>query len=209
MSTVYLEAHLSKPDLIKHLQDAFRDPSDLLEPIGVAMMAGMVTRLRETYATGDDVYRTGDLMRSLNVPTREAATRDSIFKLSPHEVTVGSSVKYAAVQSEGTGSNPIRPRTGKALAIPLSRNLKVSRKWPRHFAKNDLRFVPAKVPGRTIGYLVDAKGTLGFGEKPLFVLVTSVDIEPKGLAEAGHQYMLADLDGIFEDWIDGIDAEAA
>jgi hypothetical protein len=203
---VNTETILSKPDLMKHMADGFRDTTDLMLPIGVAAMAGMATQLVDTYSTHSEAYRTQNLLRSIQVHgPGQGGNAHTIFDLKPTEVTVGSSVKYARIQSEG---GTIKPRTVKALAIPLTRQLKVANKWPRDYPKDELSFIPAKSPGKTIGYLVDEDGSLGFGEGPLFALVRSVTIRPKHLARAGREYVLLELDGIYEDWVNHI-AEAA
>lgn len=204
-TAVTFDVTISRPQLLPKLREGFAKPADLLLPIGVAGMAGMANQLVNSYSTHAEAHRTNNLLRSLSAGG-PGGGEQSIFDLKPSSVTIGSSVEYAAIQDEG---GTVRAKTVKNLAVPLNRQVKVRGMWPRDFPADSLSFIPAKTPGRIIGFLVDASGTLGLGEGPLFALMPSVDIPPKHLARAGRERILDELDEIYAAWIDDIDRRAA
>lgn len=206
MSAIQTTITLDKPELLKHIAQGYRDPRDLMLVVGVTAMSGMQRRLRDTYSQKEGAYRTGNLLRSLTVNDQGQGDSDAIFDLQSNMVTVGSSVRYAAMQDEG---GDIFPKTVRFLTIPLGRVRRqtggeVSR-WPRDFPRDSLHFVPNKKGGRTAGWLFDANdGALGFGDGPLWALVPFVTIPPKHMSEAGMKEVELDLDDIYAEWVEGI-----
>lgn len=105
-----------------------------------------------------------------------------------------SNVAYADIQDRG---GTIVPRTRKYLAIPLLPF--AEGKWPRHFPRGELRFVPAK--GRPGGYLVrDAAGKRGQGKigEAIFRLVPSVTIRGRGYIEYAARKAEPEIETLFE-----------
>lgn len=67
-------------------------------------------------------------------------------KLNDASIVVGSNLKYAAVQHEGTAGLPggaIVPKGHKYLAIPVLAHLRRAGVWPRDLPRDSMRFVPA------------------------------------------------------------------
>ena len=201
MPTVHITATLSDPDVIRRLQERHKNPRDFLEVVAVAQFASMAFRLQESYSLDDEAYRTGTFMASLQVQEHGGGSGDTVFDLRKFEVTVGSSVPYAAMQDEG---GTILPKTVKFLAVPLTRAVKVRGLWPRDYAEDALRFVPNRGGGSAVGFLFDAseEGKLGLGTGPLFSLVSSVDIPAKRMADAAIRETQEDLDEMYHDWIE-------
>lgn len=86
---------------------------------------------------------------------------------------------YARIQEDG---GVIRPKTRRALAVPL-RMAKVTRgKWPRHYPQEGpqaLHFIPRRGRAPLLAQVKkNAKGET-VSVKPLFVLLRSVTIKPK------------------------------
>lgn len=200
MAAAQITATLSNPDLIERLQKIHADPRDLLLVIGVSQMSAMSSRLVDSYSRERDAYRTGNLLRSLQVQAQGGGTGDTVFDMEKMSVTVGSSVAYAATQDDG---GTIFPKSVKYLAVPLNLAVKVRDKWPRDFADDALTFRPNRKGGRSVGWLFDAEdGKLGLGTGPLFALVPSVEIEGKGMRDAAIRETEAELEGIYRDWIE-------
>lgn len=196
---VHIEVTLSRPTLLRDMRRRYRDPSSLMHRIGTTGLSGMADRLRGTYSMDVEAYRTGRLEGSLR-----SGGKGNIFDLQRFRVTVGSGVRYAAKQDQG---GLIRPRTVKALAIPIGRAMKVKTggeisRWPRDFPRDALEFRPNLEGGKTIGWLFDAnEGALGLGTGPLWALEPFVVLPAKRMAEAGKDRILLDLDTIYADWI--------
>lgn len=92
-------------------------------------------------------------------------------------VEIGSNLPHAAQVHFG---GPITPKTGKALAIPLTDYLKRNQLWPRDIdpAREVLQLIPSDKPG-VIGVLIDPNNKLGFGTEPLYALMARVHQDPK------------------------------
>ena len=164
-------------DLDMHRRHAERwgDLRPWLEQVGNLLLSSMLGRLTERLKMGDDVIRTGRLTASLdpNVPGT-----DQIRDLSAATVEVGSNVPYAAQVNFG---GPIRPKTGRALAIPLTDALKRSGRWPRQFGPDELVFVESKKPG-VIGLLYEKTGTGRLKKRAAFLLTGGVQQKGKHFA---------------------------
>jgi hypothetical protein len=52
-----------------------------------------------------------------------------------------STLEYAAIQERG---GTIRPRSGRFLAVPVKGQKFPEGKWPRHFARGELKLIPRK-----------------------------------------------------------------
>lgn len=157
-----------------HTAAAVRDPSS---PIGRAYSAAsqiLVGEVRDAILSGPvsdspASVRTGALARSFR---EYVAVREG-------RVSIGaqSDLVYARIQDQG---GRITPRTRKALAIPLIRL--PAGKWPRHWAKGELFFLPDKRGGRHVGVLARQKGKRGKVEA-VYALKRSVRIPPKHYLE--------------------------
>jgi hypothetical protein len=203
MAALTITSTVDRPHLIQAMREAFADPRDLMTVLGVAQLGGMATRLLETYDQGDEAYRTGNMLRSLQVYAPGTGPAGSIFEVGAGEMTVGSSVPYANIQDQG---GTITPKTVRYLAVPLTRDVKVRGMWPRDFARGDLYFRAKVGGGQTVGFLFDAReGALGLGRGPLFALVSSVTLPAKGLTDAALRATADELDDIYHEWIEGID----
>ena len=173
---------IGNPDLLEEIRAKHLDPKPFLQVAAARGLSIMQKQLQASYTEGG--YRTGRLMASL-APGGE----HSISQVEQFAFSVGTNLEYAAIQDRG---GVIIPKTGRALAIPATPKMRRAAKWPRDFARGDLRFVPLK-RGTLVGFLVDASGTfkkgkrtgggkLGFGTKALFWLVTKVTIAAKNYA---------------------------
>lgn len=114
------------------LQSAFdrlaavgRSPRRTLGRIGLYIRREAQRALRTRLRTWG--VSSGRLSRSLAMVVDKAS------------VTVGSNLVYAAVQQLG---GTIRPRSGKFLAIPVSRQLQRRGVWPRDLPRDSMKYVP-------------------------------------------------------------------
>jgi hypothetical protein len=98
------------------------------------------------------VFATGEIKSELMARTRGSGGLSRSFK--PVLMTAGdgldagqigakatSTLEYAAIQERG---GTIRPRSGKFLAVPVKGRRITAGKWPRHFAKGELKLIPRK-----------------------------------------------------------------
>jgi len=200
--SVHQEVTLSNPDMLGNLIEAHEDLSDLLLVIGVTQMGAMADRLVDTYSQDDEAYRTGNLVRSLQVNDSGQGSTETIFVVDKREMVVGSGVPYAAMQDMG---GRVLPSTVKYLAVPCNRAVKVRGMWPRDFGPDDLEFRPnTKGTGRAVGWLFDADdGALGMGKGPLFSLLPWVDIPAKGLSDAAEVRVRDEIGEIYAEWFEG------
>lgn len=115
--------------------------------------------------------RTGKLARSFKA---------EFVSVGSGRVSAGafSDLSYADIQDRG---GTIRPKTMKRLAVPImsGKNLPVG-KWPRHFAKGQLTFIPRKGKAPLLAKVTRTRVT------PLFVLMASVKIKPKRYLRAAR-----------------------
>jgi len=107
--------------------------------------------------------------------------------------SIGSAEIYAGIQNYG---GIIRPRTRKALAIPIKGAGIAKGKWPRHFGRGELKLVPRRGrPALLVKELEARKIVARRGKnriyrtwvksiKPMYVLLRSVRIKPKHYLEA-------------------------
>lgn len=146
---------------------------DMLRNMGVRALSSMTRRLVESYEP--DGYRTGLLQNSLQ-PGGPSNILDVSNDAAGPVVSAGSRVEYAAQMDRG---GTIKPKRGKALAIPLTLQIRRSLQSPRDLDpdRSILTFLPSK--GKSIGVLIDPENELGFGTAPLFALVAQVTQEPK------------------------------
>ncbi len=157
------------------LGDRYQVMRDYHQLAGVYMMSQGLTRLTQTVQPGQ--FRTPGLRQSLQVgPGGSGGTRDTVFRADGFGAVVGSTMPHARIQQEG---GIIRPVSGRALAIPLIDQLKRQELWPRDFARDALTFiVPKNKKSGLVGYLFDRDGSLGFGERPIYMLVSRVVRKP-------------------------------
>ena len=162
--------------MFERTEGALGSPRPLLKQIGVLVLGESLERLTRVLKQEDAGVRSGRLTASLLVSPLGDVNEDSVFELDDRHVIVGTNVPYAAQVQLG---GPIRPKTAKALAIPLVDQLKRDELWPRDLdpAREILEFVPSK--GQAIGVLVDPENELGYGTDPLYALVGGVTQEPR------------------------------
>lgn len=135
-------------DLIRGLKGLMRlgrSPRQQLGQIGLFMRRGAQPRLRRRPKRPRGV-RTHRLEKSLTM------------RLQEFEVVVGSNLIYAAIQQLG---GTVKPRTAKALAIPMLPHLARRGVWPRDLPRDSMRYVANRRSkgGRkgVVGYLFRAK----------------------------------------------------
>jgi len=161
-------------DMHQRLQGAVADPKPFLKEVAVFGMARAQERLLASLNPDDGGATSGHLVNSLTI-----GGVDAIFELSDTQTAWGSNLRYAAQVNEG---GFIEPKTGKALAIPLTPQLKRSGLWPRDFEPGQLTFIHYTGDKPNIfGLLIDAgkplegkqrkkRGQTPFGPGPLFAL---------------------------------------
>ncbi len=166
--------------------------------VGVYLGSTMHDRL-EAQISGEQLRSPG-LRQALLQP---ATTKGGVFESDEYHVEVGSNLPHARQIHVG---ETIRPRTGKALAVPLTDYLKRNAVWPRDIdpGREKLSFQPGKKKGGVIGFLVDWEGRLGFGKhKALYMLLTQSPQTPRPYAYIDDQ----DVAEIKEMWQDHLAAE--
>lgn len=175
---------LSRPGLLKGIRDRLLHPRPLMTAVGVSGMGAMHRQLIAGLKMEDAGIRTGRLTGSLLVHGPGQGTDDSVFDVSDFRAEVGTNVPYAAQVNFG---GAIRPRTAKALAIPLTDKLKRSGLWPRDIdpGRDKLQLIPCKSGDGAV--LLDPTGELGYGTKPLFALKSQVYQEGKHFARWDEQ----------------------
>ena len=141
--------------------------------------------------------RSPGLRQALAQPATAAG---GVYEANESHVVVGSNLPHAAqVHFGGT----IRPVRGKALAIPLTDQLKRSGRWPSDFGRDELAFVPSEESSGVVGFLF-AKTAKGRRRgKPLFMLVTKVTQRARPYAYIDGN----DVDRIKQLWSEHLDAE--
>jgi hypothetical protein len=133
----------------------------------------------------------------------------------------GPALKYAGPQEYGTkGKNPsspydtIRPRHGKALAIPMKPALTpagVDRFGGPRNAGIELKFIPFRSTGVAVGGLFDpatlpprGSGLNLRSAKMYYLLVKEIDLEPKWYLRDGFNDYLPILAEAILDYLEGI-----
>ena len=127
--------------------DRLNRPDVVLMEIGLYLKDKAIERLDERDITDSFGGRvtTGLLGKGIN--TEHDGPRGTAITQTDSE--------YAMIQQKGGPIKPIPPR--KAIAIPATRQLKRSGKWPRDFPKGELKFIPSTKAGHCIGILVEAR----------------------------------------------------
>lgn len=143
-----------------------RELTPLHRRVGMLMMSQALTRL--TSFVKPEQFKPG-IRQSLMVGTQGRGGGDTIFAITKGSATVGSNVAHAAITQKGGVIRPKPPL--KALAVPVTDQLKRAGLWPRDFAEGVLTFIPSKT-GPPV--LVDEEGKGGFGKGVLYVLLKSV-----------------------------------
>lgn len=177
-------------DVLKRIPERLRNPRPLMRKIGVLGMSSAVGRLPDVLKQGGDVARTGRLAKSIRVGAAGNDGPDTIFELSEARVEVGTNLEYAAqVQFGGI----IEPREARALAIPLTKRLKLAGLGPRGVDPTGelLRFQPYRGSKPDVfGLLIDdgkeltgrqrkKRGQTKYGPGPLFALAWRVRQEAR------------------------------
>lgn len=164
-------------ELFERVSNRLRNLQPLMESVG-DYAAGQA-QIRLTHVLSDDGIRTGRLEGSI-----------AIFELDDRHVTVGSNVPYAAQVHFG---GIIEPKQAKALAIPLTEELKRARLSPRDIDPNRelLRFQPyTGGKPNVFGLLIDdeapltgrqrkKRGNTRYGPGPLYALAYWVSQKPR------------------------------
>jgi hypothetical protein len=170
------------PELVDNMLEA----GDVLRS-HLAEMTKNVLNGRGTKFAGR--FPTGQLMQGW---TRGAIkTSDNSFK-----VDVFNRVPYALIHEEG---GVIHPKRVKALAIPNYEYRLIVRNGvavaPREYdpGRTILKFVPAKSPAKTRGYLID-KNT----DELAYTLVASVRIKPTSYITRGIKAAMPDIEEIID-----------
>jgi hypothetical protein len=112
------------------LADMQREMPGILEDAVLAVALEVEGELKRSAAQRLDKDPTGDLVRSIRTVDRQGGVK-----------VVGSDRPYARIQDVG---GPIRPTTGRYLAIPIDQPKSLRGKWPRDYARGELYFVQAK-----------------------------------------------------------------
>lgn len=153
-------------DKFRRAGDRMRNPQRFMQQVGTLGVASSLRRLNESVSRSDGIS-TGLLGASL-----------TIFEVTLDEAVIGSNRPYAAMRNFG---GIIRPKTAKALAIPLDDRIKRLGLSPRDVdpQREILDFVPARGgrSGNIIGLLVDTEGLFGKPDEALFALATHVEQE--------------------------------
>ncbi len=174
-------------EALERAADACENMRPFLEKVGEFGMSQAQLRLSERMSPSADAVTGGHLMNSLTVGGPK-----SIFELADNQVEYGSNVRYAAQVNFG---GIIEPATGKALAIPLTPQLKRDGLWPREFDRGVLRFQQySGGKPNVFGLLIDdgeelkgrqrkVRGKTKYGPGPLFALAYWVRQEGKHFLE--------------------------
>ncbi len=139
-------------DVFERLPKALRNPRPFLEEVGRLGRTSAVNRLPSVLKQDGDAVRTGLLAGSIQGSGKGAAY--TIFNLSDLKVEFGTNLRYAAqVQNGGR----IDPKNAKALAIPLTRQLKIAQLSPSELpqaTQDELVFLPTSKRPNIIGVLL-------------------------------------------------------
>ena len=153
-------------DKFRRAADRMRNPERFMKQVGTLGVSSSLRRLNDSVSQSDGLS-TGLLGDSL-----------TMFEITIDEAVIGSNLPYAAIRNFG---GIIRPRTAKALAIPLVDKLKRIGLSPRDVdpQREILDFVPASGgrSGNVFAVLIDEEGQLGFGAVPRYALATHVEQE--------------------------------
>ncbi|MFQ5462650.1 MAG: hypothetical protein ACE5E5_08495 [Phycisphaerae bacterium] len=185
-------------DLFERVANRLQNQSVLMERIGVLGVNRGNDRLAGVVDPGG--ISRGTLGASLH-----------IMDVTDLSVTFGSNLPYAAqFQFGGT----ILPKTGTALAIPLTDQLKKAGLSPRDVdpSRELLEFIPSKAGGAGIGVLVDPgrelegrqrkrRGSTPYGPGPLFALVRSVTQEPHPFLGFDKEDV-AEVEKMYKEWLE-------
>lgn len=166
-------------DMYPRTADRMKHHRGFLRVVGVYIMARSLQRLVPQLGYGTDVVRTGRLTSSIGPSPTPQQPGDTINDLSDHKIVVGSNVPYAAIMHFGGTIRPIPPN--RALAWPRKRSLQLGGGIQPSQLDPDrkvLEFIPTK-HAKSIGVLVDKKGTLGHGKGILYVLIAKSRRDPR------------------------------
>ena len=153
-------------DKWRRAADRMRNPKEFMKQVGTLGVSSSLRRLNSAVSENEGLS-TGLLGASL-----------TIFEVTLDEAVIGSNLPYAAMRNFG---GIIRPKTAKALAIPLDNRIKRLGFSPRDVdpQREILDFVPAGGgrSGNVFGLLVDTEGLFGTPDEALFALATHVEQE--------------------------------
>ncbi len=138
--------------VFERLPKALRNPRPLLNEIGLLGQKSAAERLPSVLKQVVGGVRTGLLAGSI-AGTGEGAAF-SVFNLSDLRVEIGTKLRYAAQVQHG---GRINPKDAKALAIPLTRQLKIAQLSPSELpqaTQDELVFLPTNKRPNIIGVLL-------------------------------------------------------
>lgn len=164
MSTAVKISVKGTGDSLAKATAALRNPRVLIRRVGVLGMSSGVRRLETVLRADKDAIRTGQLGRSIRVgPNGTGGSQHTIFTVEDARGEFGSNLKYAAQVHFGGRIDPVN---AKALAIPLTAQLKRAQVSPRELplvTQANLKFIPRKSKGKPgiIGYLLLEAGVEG------------------------------------------------
>ncbi len=144
--------------------NALKNPRVLIRRVGVLGMSSGVRRLETVLRQDKDAIRTGQLGRSIRVrPNGDGGNQNTIFTVEDARGEFGTNLKYAAQVHFGGRIDPVN---AKALAIPLTAQLKRAQVSPRELplvTQANLKFIPRRSKGKPgiIGYLLLEAGVEG------------------------------------------------
>lgn len=183
--TLKTELVLTGGDLLEKARRAHLSMRPLMKQIGVLGMSSAVSRLQNLKQEKGGV-RSGGLMASLQAGQREKDGGNTIFKATETYAEFGTNVRHARIRHFG---GTIKPKNGKALAMPLTKKLQRDQMWPRDYdpGRTKLKFVPIN-RGNVLGLLVEwgeekkktlKSGVTKFRRKidPLYLLLRSATQE--------------------------------
>lgn len=138
---------------------------------------------------------------------RGTLRRSITYKASPRMAVIGTPLKYGWVQEFGAVGGVIRPRTVKALPVPLNyeakrmlRTLSINGRQVASLRSRNLTYVPKK-DGERVGFLVEkiVKNGKNKGEfrGAVFALRKSIKSRPRPWVRRSYAACKPDLTRIF------------
>ncbi len=164
MSTAVKISVKGTGDSLAKATAALRDPKVLIRRVGVLGMNQGVDRLSRVLKQEKGNVVTGRLSASITVSdSGTGGTQNTIFTVEDARGEFGSNLKYAAQVHFGGRIDPVN---AKALAIPLTAQLKRAQVSPRELplvTQANLKFIPRRSKGKPgiIGYLLLEAGVEG------------------------------------------------